>query len=117
MWKAGQWKVGQGHWNMCMTKEAVMGLQPGVVEGWDMGPIGIVSIVPKMATRGRRRHFSHGGATYSVSKCSKAFPGSHLAAVQFQTKIPTGSKVMAILLKCVMTCKIIETVTPGICVL
>ena len=47
----------------------------------------------------------------------KAFPGSHLAAVQFQTKIPTGSKVMAILLKCVMTCKIIETVTPRICVL
>ena len=74
MWKAGQWKVGQGHWNMCMTKEAVMGLQPGVVEGWVMGPIGIVSIGPKMATRGHRCRFGHSGTTYSVSKCSKSLP-------------------------------------------
>ena len=54
---------------MCMTKEAVLGLQPGVVEGWFMGPMGIVSIVPKMATRGRHCHFGCGGTTYSVSKC------------------------------------------------
>ena len=59
---------------MCITKEAVIGLQPGVEEGWVMGPMGIVSIVPKMATRGRRRRFSHGGTTYSASKCSKGLP-------------------------------------------
>ena len=57
---------------MCMTKEAVLGMQPGVVEGWFIGPMGTVSIVPKMTTRGRHCHFSHGGATYSVSKCSKS---------------------------------------------
>ena len=32
---------------MCMTKEAVLGMQPGVVEGWFIGPMGTVSIVPK----------------------------------------------------------------------
>ena len=57
-----------------MTKEAVVGLQPGVVGGRVIGPKGIVSIVPKMATRGHRHCFGHGGATYSVSKCSKSLP-------------------------------------------
>ena len=33
-------EIGQGHWNMGMTKEAVTGLQPGVVEGWVMGANG-----------------------------------------------------------------------------
>ena len=57
---------------MCMTKEAVLGMQPGVVEGWFIGPMGTVSIVPKMTTRGHCCCFGCGGATYSVSKCSKS---------------------------------------------
>ena len=82
MQKVGQQEVGQGYWNMCITKEAVIGLQPGVVEGWVMGPMGIVSIVPKMATRGVVAvSATVAPPTVSLSVL-KAFPGSHLAAVQ-----------------------------------
>ena len=42
--------------------------------GWVMGPMGMVSIVPKMATREHCHCFGHGGTTYSVSKCSKSLP-------------------------------------------
>ena len=79
---------------MCMTKEAGLDLQPGVVEGWFMGPIGTVSIVPKMATRGRHHHFSHGGATCSVSKCSKSLPRvSSSCSSKFRPKFQLDQKL------------------------
>ena len=87
-------EIGQGHWNMGMTKEAVTGLQPGVVEGWVMGPMGIVSIVPKMATRGHRHRFGRGGATYSVSKCSKSLPRvSSSCSSNFRPKFQLDQKL------------------------
>ena len=94
MQEVGQQEVGQGYWNMCITKEAVIGLQPGVVEGWVMGPMGIVSIVPKMATRGRRRCFGHSGTTYSVSKCSKSLPRvSSSCSSNFRPKFQLDQKL------------------------
>ena len=73
---------GQGHWNMGMTKEAVTGLQPGVVGGWVMGPMGMVSIVPKWPLGGVVTvSATVAPPTVSLSVL-KAFPGSHLAAVQ-----------------------------------
>ena len=94
MQEVGQQEVGQGYWNMFITKEAVIGLQPGVVEGWVMGPMGIVSIVPKMATRGHRRRFGRGGATYSVSKCSKSHPRvSSSCSLNFRPKFQLDQKL------------------------
>ena len=79
---------------MCMTKEAVLGMQPGVVEGWFIGPMGTVSIVPKMTTRGRHRRFSHGGTTYSVSKYSKSLPRvSSSCSSNFRPKFQLDQKL------------------------
>ena len=75
-------EIGQGHWNMGMTKEAVTGLQPGVVEGWVMGPMGIVSIVPKWPLGGVVTILATVVPPTVSLSVLKAFPGSHLAAVQ-----------------------------------
>ena len=80
-----------------------------------MGPLGIMSIVPKMATSGCHHHFGHGAPPTVSLSVPRALPGSHLASVQIWSQnsylIKSYSNFTEMFS---IACIEIETNTPGI---